>query len=144
MIKRWYFHSFLKLAIGDTFEFKGHRQFSKSSEQENLREVQLTKITDNTRSNKFSFHANFVLLLCILDTGVKTPRKTYIWMLSLSFSILCVGQHAHIRKLFILLSNLTIRKSLYSIGTSTNYLACATRIHGYVLRCLAQPQAMIS
>ena len=65
-------------------------------------------------------------------------------MLSLSFSILCVRQHAHIRNLFILLSNLTIRKSLYSIGTGTNYLACATRMHGYVLRCLAQPQAMIS
>ena len=99
---------------------------------------------DYTRYNKFSFHTNFVLLLCILDTGVRTLRKTYIWMLSLSFSILCVRQHAHIRNLFILLSNLTIRKSLYSIRTGTNYLACVTRMHGYLLRCLAQPQAMIS
>ena len=35
------FPFFLCLIIGDTFEFKGHRQFPKSSEQENLREVQL-------------------------------------------------------------------------------------------------------
>ena len=35
------FPFFLWLIIGDTFEFKGHRQFPKSSEQENLREVQL-------------------------------------------------------------------------------------------------------
>ena len=94
---------------------------------------------DYTRYNKFSFHTNFVLLLCILDTGVRTLRKTYIWMLSLSFSIWCVRQHAHIRNLFILLSN--------SIGTGTNYLACAKKMHGYVLRCLVlppQPQAMIS
>ena len=34
------FPFFLWLIIGDTFEFKGHRQFPKSSEQENLREVQ--------------------------------------------------------------------------------------------------------
>ena len=32
---------------------------------------------DYTRYNKFSFHTNFVLLLCILDTGVRTLRKTY-------------------------------------------------------------------
>ena len=133
------FPFFLKTYYRGHIWVKGHRQFPKSSEQENLREVQLTKFSDYTRSNKLSFHTNFVLLLCILDTGVWTLRKTYIWMLSLSLSILCVSQLAHTRNLFILLSN--------SIGTGTNYLACAKKMHGYLLRCLAlptQPQAMIS
>ena len=68
-----------------------------------------------------------------------TNEDIYIWMLSLSFSTLCVGQHEHNRNLFLLLSN--------SIGTGCNYLACAKKMHGYVLRCLALPalpRAMIS